>query len=258
MLEILQKEKPQIVKVGSPYFIPSRVNKNKEFLNYKTVGFFHSNIEGSITSIIKRFNKPFTAAAKSFIKKEYKDFDLIISPSKFIEKYLKNLDMKNTVTVHLGIDTDIFSYKKKDDLIRKKYNLPQNKIILVYAGRLSSDKNVLNIAEVYNILSYFRPEKYHLLLIGSGHLEEKLLKKIKGSFTYLGYVRNKIEYCKLLSSCDIFITPSKIETFGLAIVEAQACGLPVVAYKEGAIPEVVYKKELLAESIETNYKFYRK
>ncbi|MDQ7055460.1 MAG: glycosyltransferase family 4 protein [Persephonella sp.] len=142
----------------------------------------------------------------------------------------------------------VLFYKPEDSYLRKKYNIPTNRIILVYAGRISVDKNILDLAKIYNILSFFKPEKYHLVVIGSGHLENKFFKKLKGNFTYLGYIKDKKEYAEVLSACDIFITTSKIETFGLSLVEAQACGLPVVAYKSSSIPEVVYNKELLAES----------
>jgi len=250
IFDIIKQEKPQIVEVGSPYFIPVWINENKKLLCYKTVGFFHSNIEGSIETILKKINKPFLKVAKSLIKKEYSDFDIVISPSKYIENYLNSLGILNTKTVYLGIDTKIFQFREKNESILDRYNLPKDKILVVYAGRLSSDKNVLEIASIYNILTYFRPNKYHLVIVGSGHLENKFLKKIEGNYTHIGYIQDKNQYADILSVCDIFITTSKIETFGLAIVEAQALGLPVVAYKTTSIPEVVYYKELLAEDID--------
>ncbi|MDQ7055461.1 MAG: glycosyltransferase [Persephonella sp.] len=108
VIEVLNTEKPDIVEVGSPYLIPSWINKNKEKFGYKTIGFFHSNIEGSISSIFKSFDKIFSPPAKKWIKREYGSFDLVVSPSKYVENYLNDIGINNTATIYLGIDSSTF------------------------------------------------------------------------------------------------------------------------------------------------------
>ncbi|RMA92514.1 glycosyltransferase family 4 protein [Hydrogenothermus marinus] len=247
IFEIIEKEEPDIVEVGSPYFLPSWINEKKDFFGYRTVGFFHSNIEGSLSSILKlkQLKKSSSLISEKIIKKEYSDFDIVITPSKYIENYINKIGIENTTTVYLGVDRTTFFYRKKETTLRAKYNIPKDKIILIYVGRLTQDKDILELADIYNNLDH---NKYHLIIVGSGNKKKKLFKKIKFNFTYFGYLQNKKQLAQILSLSDIYITTSKIETFGLSVVEAQACGLPVIAYKLGSLPEVVYKKELLVDS----------
>jgi glycosyltransferase involved in cell wall biosynthesis len=53
----------------------------------------------------------------------------------------------------------------------------------------------------------------------------------------------------MLKMSDIFITASKIDTFGLSLIEAQACGLPVLAYNNTSFPEIVFYKEYLVTDV---------
>lgn len=125
----------------------------------------------------------------------------------------------------VGIDTEKFTLAAGDrSVIRKQINIPDNKILLVSVGELSTRKNheiviraLENISDVYYII------------IGKGQKEEyleKLVRELNLSerVKLLGYRENINE---IYSACDVVVFPSLQEGLPVALMEAMACGLPV-------------------------------
>ncbi|WP_456397998.1 glycosyltransferase [Desulfurobacterium sp.] len=242
---IIDRENPEIVEVGSPIFLPKWLTKNKTYI---CIGFFHSNIEGSINSVIKASNKiDLSMLIRKYIKRTYSLFDLVIAPSKYIKNYLNRIGIDKTCTVYLGVDTNTFSLHGEKYPIRKTLGIPEDRTLLIYAGRLSNDKNIRELPEIYNLLLE-HSDKFHLLIIGSGPEEKNLRKKLKRNTTFLGFISDKKTLASIYRSCDIFITPSRAESFGLAIIEAQSCGIPVIGYKKASLPEVTINPEFLVDN----------
>ena len=120
----------------------------------------------------------------------------------------------------------IYLENKKE--IRKKLNLNEDDLILIYTGRINYDKGIhvlLNSLERLNK----RYNKLTLLIVGEDEININKLDK----FNYLEIKKIKVfpysnkvdEYLKV---SNIFILPSYREGFGVSVIEALACGLPVV------------------------------
>lgn len=78
-----------------------------------------------------------------------------------------------------------------------------------------------------------------VLLCGDGEIE--LPSKIDARC--LGAVTDPKELARFYSACDVFISPSRMETFGMALLEAQAARTVVVSSRVGGTPEAVYKQQ---------------
>lgn len=76
-----------------------------------------------------------------------------------------------------------------------------------------------------------------LKIVGSGPQFRKLKRKAKKNVEFFGLVSDA-EICKLYSQCKALVSTAE-EDFGIAIVEAQACGKPVISYKGGGALETV-------------------
>ena len=119
-------------------------------------------------------------------------------------------------------------------------------MLLLYAGRLSPEKNVALLAGMMEQLAgKLQRNGGHapdcrLLIAGSGPLEGRLREEsapLGGRIHLLGHLADRAELARLLASVDVFVHPNPREPFGIAPLEAMASGTPLVAPAMGGIKE---------------------
>lgn len=106
-------------------------------------------------------------------------------------------------------------------------NIPKDYLKLIYIGKYESRKNIVSLLRIKLEL---KDKKIALILIGNGNDEEELKKLAKGDdnvhfFDFMNQSLMPIAY----RLGDVFILPSRIETWGLAINEAMSSGLAIIA-----------------------------
>ena len=99
--------------------------------------------------------------------------------------------------------------------------------VILYAGRLSIEKGVLELPEILKHVRSRFPEA-KMVFAGSGPIQEKLQEAIPDAI-FTGWVE-KERLAELYNVADVCVLPSRFDTFCRAVLEAQRCGLPVVAY----------------------------
>lgn len=114
--------------------------------------------------------------------------------------------------------------------------------VLLHIGSLIPRKNLPVLLDAFKAVLTQLPQT-RLVLIGSGPEEARLRSQarhlgLERAVVFAGFVteQEKLEYYSL---ADVFVSPSLLEGFGLAVCEAMACGVPVVATQAGSLPEVV-------------------
>lgn len=113
--------------------------------------------------------------------------------------------------------------------IRRSLGIGDNTIVIGNVGRFSKQKNHLYLLKIFKAYHEKNPNSI-LMLVGDGELKNEILKEIKvlnlqKSVKMLGEVNNVNE---LLQAMDIFLLPSLFEGLSLAVVEAEAAGLPCI------------------------------
>jgi alpha-1,6-mannosyltransferase len=144
----------------------------------------------------------------------------------------------NVVRVPLGVDLDTFS--PKVERVRTRY-VGEGQILLVHCGRLSAEKRPQrSLTTLATLRAAGLPVR--LVVAGDGPLRARLVRRAARAglpVTFAGFLPGRADLAALLASADVAIAPGPAETFGLAALEALACGTPVVVSAESALPEVV-------------------
>lgn len=131
---------------------------------------------------------------------------------------------------------------------RKQLGLPEDKTIIVFGAFKIEDsrKGFAYLKEALQLLTErgtFAKEQLHLALFG-GLKHPEILTGLPVASTYLGYVDGENELPALYSAADAAAIPSRYETFGQTVIEAQACGcLPVTFTGSGQMDIITHKQD---------------
>ena len=131
-----------------------------------------------------------------------------------------------------GIDLSVFKPHDKK-LCRKQFGLPPDAFVIVTGGASLRDANK-NVPWLFEQLSLL-PELGKVIVLAFGEGSVPVPDSLNVRFT--GGIRDRGTLARLFAAADVFVTASLMETYGLTIVEAMACGIPVVAFQVGGIPE---------------------
>jgi glycosyltransferase involved in cell wall biosynthesis len=137
----------------------------------------------------------------------------VMAPTVVVKQDLEKYGFTNVVLWSRGVDLDIF--KMQDS---KKLNSAHP--IFLYVGRVAIEKNINAFLEIDLPGSKW--------VVGDGPAMEGIKQKYP-EVNYLG-VLNQHELAEVYAAADVFVFPSKTDTFGLVLLEAMACGTPVAAY----------------------------
>ena len=128
--------------------------------------------------------------------------------------------------------------------VRSDYGFQESDVLLVTVGRLIARKG---LKQLIGMMAALMNPKIRLLIVGTGP-QEQLLKeevstrRLTGKVLFLGHVA-EAEKFSILRMCDVYVSTSQHEGFGLVFLEAMACGLPVICYAHGGQTDFLRDQE---------------
>lgn len=160
-------------------------------------------------------------------------FDSAATRNRVVSGY--RLSATRMHVVHGGADPLEFQ-PATDDLrcaARRLFGVPSSAVVVAWTGRLSPEKNLDLLIRAFACLAVPRPV---LLIAGDGLLGDSLadLARRLGLEDCVRFLGRLADVRPVLHAADIYAFPSRGESFGGALVEAMACGLPCVALRGGA------------------------
>lgn len=138
-----------------------------------------------------------------------------------------------------GIDLSRFTPGTLEPRIFEDFDIPKNKQIITYVGRIDSEKHIHILLEAY---AKIMTEKNHLLVVGGGTDMDRLKNLayrlgIHKQITFTGRVSDE-DIVELHKVGDVFCMPSPAELQCITLLEAMASGKPAVAVEAGAVGEL--------------------
>ena len=165
-----------------------------------------------------------------------RDFGTVVCTTAWAAEEFRRLSVPNLALVPLAVDTATFRVRTER---RAEASRSPRDVVLVLASRLSREKRPeVAVATLRTLLG--RGVAARLVVAGDGPLRPRLQAAARDlPVEWLGFVADRARLAGLLAGADVVLAPGPIETFGLAALEALACGTPVVADSRSALPGVL-------------------
>jgi len=205
------------------------------------------------------FNRHNQNRIRRFLRMYYGAFDRVFVLNNDQRKWLIGRSMnfsKDKVRLTAHWADDIF--RPKEASKRDVLGISEDRPVMLYAGRVSREKGVLELPGIYKTVKQAFPG-VALAVIGQGPAYEQLKQELPEGYYFNWLPREQLP--AIYSAADIFVFPSKFDTFSCAVLESLSCGLPVVAYDtkgprdiidNGVCGYLVDTEEQMAEKIITH------
>jgi len=152
-------------------------------------------------------------------------------------------DIDPITVTPFGVDVEAFTplsvNKRNDNVIRvgTVKTLEERYGVDILIDAVSTVRDALRDLEAAEA------ERLRFIIVGGGSRESELKQKVRDLnlediTTFTGQVPHK-EVPRYLNELDVYVAPSRKESFGVAVLEASACGCPVIVSDVGGLPEVV-------------------
>jgi len=206
------------------------------------VGLFHQDLGGAFTRTLARGWPDVVRAAparaiSAYLRSAYGRCQVVVGASDAAVAAMRAAGLPNPRLVPFGVDLDTFRPEARDPAWKREVGA-EGRPVALYVGRLTREKNLPVLLDA--LPRMHRDLDLKLVMIGDGGWRgelERLADRSPAMLTVLPYETDRVRLARAYASADLYVAPSPHETFGLAALEAAACGLPIVGASAGALAE---------------------
>jgi glycosyltransferase involved in cell wall biosynthesis len=238
-LEIIHDHDPDEIFISTPGPVGMLGLMAGKIMNKKMSGIYHTDFTMQAKEITAD-DSIFTMVERG-VSLFYSQMDRIFVPSMEYMNLLESrgYDRSKMELFRRGVDPAFHSpVENARSFMKERFNIHDG-IKLAFAGRISPDKNLDVLLDAFSELSAKRND-VHLILAGDGPYLPELKKRYSKNahVHFAGYLSHK-EMPALYSGADLLVFPGHTDTFGMAVLEAQTCGLPALVSDQGGPREII-------------------
>ena len=231
------KRRPDVIYVATETPLGASAISAARALGIPVASGFHTNFQ----QYMAHYQVPLLEkAAVKYLRHVHNRSTCTFVPSRDVIADLDSKGFRNLELLPNGVDTRLFSPKKRSQALRQSWGAREGTLVGLYVGRIAAEKNLPLLVKSFLEIQKRIPD-FRGVFVGAGpKLEE--LKRDNPQFIYPGVLRGE-ELAEHYASADIFLFPSITETFGNVTMEAMASGLAVVAYDYAAAKQHIRNGE---------------
>ena len=244
MGEEIKKIDPDYIHIATegPLGLWARAYLSKHNIRHNTA--YHTKFPEGLA---KLFGIPESLTWR-YVRWFHKHSGKVLTTTETMKQDLLNHGFKdNIVSWTRGVDREIFNSSYRHDVIKGKY--------LLCVSRVSKEKNLEEFFE----LDY---PGYLKVMVGDGPMLETYKKKYP-DVHFTGF-KTGVDLARYYANAEVFVFPSKWETFGIVMIESMACGTPVAAFPCDGPKDVIeqgvtgFMNESLSDAIDSCLQLNRK
>jgi glycosyltransferase involved in cell wall biosynthesis len=247
MLDWCEREGVTAFQISTPGPVGLAGLLAARLLNRPVIGQYHTHIPQFVHHITEDAGA--AGVAWAYVRWVYGQMDRVLVPSESARRVLiaHGFAAEKLHVLPYGVDIERFHPGKRDPAIWRRFGINGAEKLL-YVGRLSKEKNLGLLADMYRRVSAERQD-LSLVIVGDGPYRQELRSLFNGHpVHFTGYLDGE-ELAAVYASADLFVFPSTTDTSGNVVLEAQASGLPVIVSDRGGPRENIREGEtgLVAE-----------
>lgn len=228
-LEVLERFRPDVIEVSDKWTL-SPAGRWASKHGVGSVLFSHERLSEMLSMWLRR-SLGVEAVVGALNRRLAKEFDAVVVTSQFAAEEFEGTGARSEL-VPLGVDLETFhpgvGQPAQDGTLK-----------LCYVGRLSHEKSP-QLAVATAVELHKRGRDVRLDVYGTGPDLEELRRMAGGAPVFFhGFVQGRDEVARRIAASDASLSVCPSETFGLAVLEAMACGTPVVTANRGGGRELV-------------------
>jgi len=237
VIEYLERERFSEIIISTPGPLGLTALAAGRLLGVKLTGIYHTDFPMYVRHLTQ--DAGLEQLTTKFMGWFYNQMDSIVAPSDYYRRELAEagFDSAKLRVMRRGVDLDMFSPAKRSPRFWQKHGLGDG-FKLLYVGRVSEEKNIRRLLTCFDsLVSLGTPAQ--LAIVGDGPLLDELRRTVRRpGVVYPGVLRGE-ELAVAYASADAFVFPSTTDTFGNAVLEAQASGLPALVTDRGGPQEII-------------------
>jgi len=243
---LLQRIRPDVIEVGSPYVLPDLVRVAARGLGCRMVGFWHAHYP------IAYFSRPLRRTSGLLAKlgerigwwwarRTYGRFSATMAAANCLLDTLRDRGVEQVRYTPLGVDLEMFSPRHRDDELRRSWNAGPDDVVMGFPHRFCEEKNLSPLIAAYEHIRATTDLTPHLVFAGTGPGLEQVQELVERypEVHYTGYLERRQDVAAMIASCDVVAALSPTETFGLSAAEAMASGTALIGSDELSVGEML-------------------
>ena len=234
MIDYIQREGFTELIISTPGPVGLTALLAGKMLGLRTSGIYHTDFPQYVRILTDdNFLETLTW---SYMKWFYEQLDLLYVNSEGYRRAWteRGIPGERIRILPRGLDTTLFHPSRRDPDFWTKRGIPRGRLVLLYAGRVSKEKDLDVIVHAWSKLNR---DNLALAFVGDGpYLKE--LRNLLPEATFTGYLAG-LELARAYASSDLFLFPSTTDTFGNVILEALASGVPCIVSDQGGPKDLI-------------------
>lgn len=173
-------------------------------------------------------------AALHWMRRFHNRADATLVPTRELQAFLAGEGFARVQLLARAVDSQLFAPAQRDRRLRAAWGLDDDGLAAIHVGRIAAEKHLDLAVSAFRRLQQQRP-KARFVLVGDGPARARLAHD-NPDFLFCGVQRGEA-LARHFASGDLFLFPSRSETFGNVTLEAMASGVATVAFDYGAARE---------------------
>lgn len=184
---------------------------------------------------MRDYGAPFLeSAALGWMRRFHNRAQATAVPTRELVEFLQARGFERVVQLRRAVDTQSFDPARRDPALRRTWGVDGDALVAIHVGRIAPEKNLPLAVRAFRALQRRVPEA-RFVWVGDGPARERLARE-NPDFVFCGIQRGEA-LARCFASADLFLFPSRSETFGNVTLEAMASGVATVAFDYGAARE---------------------